>query len=125
MQDADGHTERVVRRLSSGPESTSEWNPARFGLNRCALKRKGVPMFVTTNERGAGDGHDIVQVAPAALVASDPKAAACLNEIADVYDHHGYTVPANQLRHNVRNAEELAKPVQRHETAGGTDDDAN
>jgi hypothetical protein len=82
-------------------------------------------MFVTTNERGAGDGHDIVQVTPAALVASDPNAAACLNDIADVYDRYGFTNPATQLRHNVRNAEELAKPVQRHETAGGTDDDAN
>lgn len=80
-------------------------------------------MFVTANERGAGDGHDIVQVTPAALVASDPKAAACLNEIADVYDRYGYTNPATQLRHNVANAEELAKPIRKYDSASGTDDD--
>jgi hypothetical protein len=82
-------------------------------------------MFVTTNFRGAGDGQDIVQITPAALVVSDPNAAACLNDIADVYDRYGFTNPATQLRHNVRNAEELAKPIRKHETASGTDDDNN
>jgi hypothetical protein len=82
-------------------------------------------MQVTTNFRGAGDGQDIVLVTPAAFVLSEPKAAACLNEIADVLDQHGFTAPATQMRHNVRNAEELSKPIQQHETASGTDDDQN
>ena len=79
-------------------------------------------MHVTTNERGAGDGHDIVIVTPAALVLTDSAVRACLAEVAEVIMHHGFFNPGNQLRLNIENAEDLAKPIQRHESAIGSDE---
>jgi H2-forming N5,N10-methylenetetrahydromethanopterin dehydrogenase-like enzyme len=82
-----------------------------------------MPMFATMNERGAGDGHDIVLVAPASEIAKNEKARNVFNDVVASLNRNGFAQVSDNLANYVRHADKHAKPIQKHESADGTDND--
>jgi hypothetical protein len=80
-------------------------------------------MFATMNERGAGDGHDIVLVASAAEIAQNVRTRKVFQEVVASLNVHGFSQESDNLQRYIDNAAEHAKPIQKHESADGTDND--
>jgi hypothetical protein len=82
-------------------------------------------MIITLNERGAGDGHDLAAVASAAEIRDNEKLADAYRDFADSLNANGYTQECDNLRRFLASIASFAAPIQRHETADGTDNDNN